>query len=170
MRKFILATIAVASLAAPLAAQAQPGELRHDRGEIRQDRGELRGDRRELREDRRDGDRREFRDDRREFRDDRRDLRGDRRDFRDDRRDAYRGERFRAGSYYHPRGYGYRSWNTGAYLPRAYWGQRYWIGNPVGYRLDYARSGTRWIRVGPDALLIRTYNGSVIRVVRNLFY
>ncbi|WP_419813995.1 RcnB family protein [Glacieibacterium sp.] len=148
MRKFILASIAFASLAMPLAAQAQPGEYRHDRREIREDR--------------------------RELREDRRDFRRDRREFRDDRRGGYdrgyRGERFRAGSYYHPRGYGYRSWNTGAYLPRAYWGQRYWIGNPVGYRLDYARPGTRWIRVGPDALLIRTYNGSVIRVVRNLFY
>ncbi len=174
MRKFILATAALASLAVPLAAQAYPGELRDDRREIRQEtrdlnRAQLRGDPREIREQR--GDLREAR---QEFREDR----NDRHDWRDDRRGRYEGHRtewradrrYDAGRYYYPRGYSYRAWSVGGYVPRSYWGERYWVGRPVAYGLPYAARGLRWIRVGPDALLIRAYNGAVVRVVRGIFY
>ncbi len=177
MRHFILAVAGLASLAAPLAAQTA-GELRDDRREIHQDR-------RELRDDRRDGDRREFRDDRRELRDDRREFRDDRRDFRDDRRDGDRrfeggerqrwdgnrdGRRYDAGRYAYPRGFGYRSWGVGAFLPRAYWGGSYIIARPSLYGIGYARPNAHWVRVGPDALLIRNRDGAVLEVLRNRFY
>ncbi len=177
MRKFILATAALAALAAPLAAQAYPGELRNDRREIRQETRELRnaqryGDRGDIRSERRD-----VREARQEFREDRRDRNG-RAGSRDGRHGYYDGSRgnwraerrYDAGRYYYPRGYGYRAWNVGGFLPRSYWGERYWVGRPVNYGLPYAGRGLRWIRVGPDALLIRQYNGSVVRVVRGIFY
>ena len=191
MRKFILATVALASLAVPLAAQAYPGEIRDDQREVRQQTRELndaqrRGDPRDIREERRDviGARRELREDVRDHRDDRRgdwrddrrddrrggDWRNDRRgDYRDDRR-GYEGRRYDAGRYYYPQGHNYRAWNVGGYLPRPYWGERYWVGRPAAYGLPFAARGLRWIRVGPDALLIRAYNGSVVRVVRGIFY
>ena len=55
----------------------------------------------------------------------------------------------------------------GAFLLRAFFGGNYWIGNPGYYQLAPAYGGTRWIRVGPDALLIRGYDGYV---VRGIFY
>jgi len=151
MRRLILASLAFASLATPVIASAYPGELRDDRRDVRQER-------QELREAQRYGDRRDVREQRRDVRDARQELREDRRD------------RFQAGRYDYPRGQSYRAWDRGAYVPRAYWGQRYWIGNPGAYRLGFARPGTRWVRVGPDALLILTRNGAVIDVVRNRFY
>lgn len=194
MRRLILATATLATLVAPLAAQAYPGEIRDDRREIRQEardlnRAQLNGDRgdiREQREDLRDA-RREYREDIRDRRDDR-GYRGDRDGYRGDRdgyrggRDGFRGERYgdgrgewraerrySAGRYYYPRGNSYRAWAVGGYIPRAYWGERYWI-RPASYGLPFAARGTRWVRVGPDALLIRTYNGAVVRVVRGMFY
>lgn len=189
MRNLILATVALASLAAPVAAQAYPGEVRDDRPEVHQQRQELRdarrsGDSRAIRDERHDvrDANRELRSDVRERQEDRRDDRGDwrrdhrdgdyRRDgYRDDRRAEWRAERrYDAGRFYYPRGYVYRAWNVGGFVPRAYWGERYWVGRPVAYGLPYAVGGTRWVRVGPDALLIRTYNGTVLRVVRGIFY
>ncbi|QXQ05445.1 DUF1090 family protein [Sphingosinicellaceae bacterium] len=202
MRSFILATVALASLAVPLAAQAQD-EIHRDRHEVRQQVRELdaakrSGDPRAIRQEQRDvnGARREMRSDLRDRRDDRGGDRyagrDDRRDYRrDDRRDDRRGDewrdnrggdwrdhrggwdgerRYNAGRYEYPRGYGYRAWGVGGFLPRSYWGERYWVARPVAYGLPYAGPGTRWIRVGPDALLIRNFNGSVIRVARGIFY
>lgn len=181
MRRLFLATATFATLVAPLAAQAYPGEIRDDRREIRQEarelnRAQLRGDRGDIREQRED-----LRDARREYREDVRDRRGDRDGYRGDRA-GYRGERYgngrpewradrrySAGRYYYPRGHNYRAWAVGGYIPRAYWGERYWV-RPASYGLPFAARGTRWVRVGPDALLIRTYNGSVVRVVRGIFY
>ena len=181
MRKLILATAALASLAAPLAAQT-PGDLRDDRRDVRHERHELNdaraeGDRLEVRDERHDlrDARDQLRDDRRERFDDRRDRFDDRRDDRHEWRDGrgaeWRAERrYSAGRYYYPRGYGYRAWAVGGFLPRSYWGERYWVGRPLAYGLPNAWRGTRWVRVGPDALLIRVYDGSVVRVARGIFY
>ena len=175
-RKAMLAALAATTMAGPVLAQ----DWHHDRRELRGDRAELRGDRQELRGDIRNGDRgefrrdaREFRDDRREFRDDRRDFRGDRRDFRDgDRRADWRWDqtRYRWNGYAYPRGYGYRTWGIGAPIDRVFWGSRYWINDWGSYRLSAPYAGTRWIRVGPDALLIRIYDGRVVRAVRGIYY
>ena len=92
---------------------------------------------------------------------------------RDERRDwRYEGQRYQTGSpYYHPRGYSYRVYNTGSYLPKSYWqAQRYWIANPANYRLSPTWNGVRWVRVGNDALLVRTINGAILSTVRGLFY
>ncbi len=96
---------------------------------------------------------------------------------RDDLRRGYRpgndarwdGARYHGWAYRHPRGYAYRSWGVGIRLPAPYLGRPYWIGNPVYYRLPVAGYGARWIRVGPDALLVRIGDGFVIRAVRGLY-
>lgn len=125
-----------------------------------------RDDRRDVRDDRRD-DRRDWRNDRR---DDRRDVRND---WRDDRRGYGQGDRyarFRGEAFAYPRGFGYRYYQPGVRVPRAYFDSRFYIGRPDFYRLPPAYAGTRWLRIGPDALLIRAYDGQVIRVIRGLFY
>lgn len=197
MRTLLLSTLALATLATPIAAAAQRGELQEDRREIRREYRDLQdarrdGDRGDIREERR-----ELRDARREYRQDLNDRRGygydtnrrDNRDYRNDgRRDDRRGyyyderrgygynnearefRRYQGANYYYPRGFAYRAWNTGAYLPRAYWNDRYYIGRPAAFGLPLAYRGTRWVRVGPDALLIRARNGVIVRVVRNLYY
>ena len=91
---------------------------------------------------------------------------GDQRDYREVRREV----RFDAGRYYGPRGYTYRSWNIGSYFPRDYYEQRFWIGNPYAYRLPVVYGGARWVRYGPDALLIRLRDGAVLGVIPNRFY
>lgn len=134
-----------------------------------------------------DDDRREWREDRREWREDRRDFREARRDWRDDRRDGRRdwrrgyhgdwrggdwrwnGPRYR-GAYVYPRGYGYQAWGLGRRLPGAYYADRYFIVDPGFYRLPPAYRGTRWVRVGPDALLIDRYTRAIIRAVRGVYY
>ncbi len=156
IRKLILGALAATTLAGPVLADPHWG---HDRRELRDDRHELRGDRNEFRRDRV-----EYGRDRDEFRRDRFDSRNDRREWR------FEGNRFREPWVGYPRGYGYRAWGIGAPLPQAYWGQRYWIGQPDYYRLPQAWRGTRWVRVGPDALLIRLYDGLIVRAVRSVYW
>jgi Ni/Co efflux regulator RcnB len=148
MRRLLLAALAGLVLAGPVLA--------------REDRREWREDRREWREDRRDWQRGNF-------------GRGNwqRNDWRygNWRNNDWRwqGTRYRGPVYVHPYGYNYRPWNIGYRLPPAYFGQRYWIGDPGYYRLPPAYRGTRWVRVGPDALLISVHNGVVVRAVRGLY-
>lgn len=197
MRTLMLSALLLTA-AAPVLAQVPPPEYQQDyrdgdhrdgdrRGDYRD--GDHRGDDRggDYRDgDRRDGDHRDWRDgehrdgDHRDWRDgdhrdgDHRDWRdGQRREFRDDRRDYRQDEqfaRFRVNPYYYPRGYAYRYYGPGVRLPRVFFGTRYYIGQPDYYRLPPAYAGTRWVRVGPDALLIRVYDGIVVRTVRGIFY
>ena len=126
-------------------------------------------------------------DDRRGWQDDRRDRGGwDRGDRGRDgyRGDGYRGNwdrgnrndwrwdrpRYRGPAFIHPRGYGYRPWGVGYRLPPAYFTGRNFIGNPGYYRLPPPYYGTRWIRVGPDALLIRIGDGIILQAVRGLYW
>ncbi len=159
MRTMIAAMLTVATLIMPAISSAQDYDHR-DRQYDHRDGDRRDGDRRDG--DRRDGDRGYDRHD------------GDRRDFRDgDRRDireARREDRFDAGRYSGPRGYAYRSWNVGNFFPRDYYDRRFWIGNPYAYRLPVAHGGARWVRYGPDALLIRLRDGAVLQVIPNRFY
>jgi Ni/Co efflux regulator RcnB len=198
MRKLILSALLLAA-ATPVLAQLPPpdvrDEQRDDRGRRGDDqrgdnRGDQRGDMGQRPDDRGPGQRPDDRggyqgqrpDDRGGYRqDDRGGYRGDdrgyggdvRRDFRDDRRaygDGDRFARFHGDPFYYPRGYGYRYYGIGTFLPRVFWSQRYYIADPYAYRLPPAFAGTRWVRVGPDALLIRVYDGRVVRVIQGLFY
>ena len=51
-----------------------------------------------------------------------------------------------------------------------FWDQRYYIAQPDYYRLPPPFAGTHWVRYGPDALLVRNYDGRIVRVIRGLFY
>lgn len=120
--------------------------------------------------ERRDFDRRDEGRDRRDF--DRRDFRGDR-----DRREArrffsFRGREYsavRAPEFRYPRGWAYRRWSRGDVLPRLFLADAFFI--------DYGFLGLppppryyRWVRYGPDALLVNVYDGRIIDTIYDAFY
>jgi Ni/Co efflux regulator RcnB len=88
------------------------------------------------------------------------------RDFR------FRGRSFvsvRAPRFAYPRGYGYRRWAIGAFLPLFFLSERYYIDyDYIG--LPPPLPGTEWVRYGPDALLVDVYTGRVIDVAYGVFY
>jgi Ni/Co efflux regulator RcnB len=98
------------------------------------------------------------------------------RDWRNDRRYDWRRYRdshrsiFHIGIYYDPFGYNsYRPFNIGYRLYPSYYGQQYWI-DPGMYQLPYPPPGTVWVRYWDDALLVDTYSGEVVDVIRNFFW
>lgn len=177
MRTLLIATAALATVAAPMAASAQPGQER------REDRREYREDRREYREDRRDARRDGYVSEReaRELQRDRAELRRDRAELRYDRRRAdtwrnraewrdYRGAR--AGYWYAP-GYGYRpyarnyAWRTGRYVPAAY--RSYYVQDPYYYGLRAPPPGHRWVYADGNFVLMALATGLIANVVANAY-
>ena len=83
---------------------------------------------------------------------------------------GWRGGRFRAPSYRYPSGFGYRRWAFGAYLPGVFLSSSYFIGSYWTYGLPAPPAGYHWIRVGPDALLVRYGDGYVLDAAYGVFY
>ncbi len=103
--------------------------------------------------------------------------RGDwRRDWRSDRRHDWRRHRdrhrslFRFGFYFDPFGWSYRPYSIGWRLWPSYYQSSYWLQDPGMYRLPYAPPGYRWIRYYDDALLVDTWDGTVVDVIRDFFW
>ncbi len=177
MRKLILAAVALAAVAGPVAASAQ------SYGEVRRDQREVQDDRRELRRDYRDaardgyidrGEARELRRDQRDVRDSGREFRRDRFDFNDRRswqdRAEWRDFRGRRDGYWYAPGYGYqrigpgwRAWNRGDRLPAAYRG--YYVQDPYYYGLRPAPRGYRWVYGNNNFLLTALASGLIADVV-----
>lgn len=154
MRNLIIIGL-LAAIAAPTAVSAQSA------GEVRRSERDVRQEQRELQDARRHGSPGDVRDERRDVQGARQELREDRRDYRqDNRRTAYVAP---------VRGWNYRPINTGYRLQPAFYGQRYFIANPVQYRLPAAQRNQRWIRYGDDLVLVNVRNGRVIQVVRGRY-
>lgn len=168
MKTLLIAAAALATVATPIAASAQPhgNAWGHDRRE----------DRREYKEDRRDA-RRDGYIDRHEARE----LRRDRAELRYDRRRAdtwrnraewrdYRGAR--SGYWYAP-GYGYRpyarnyAWRTGRYVPVAY--RTYYVQDPYYYGLRAPPPGHRWVYADGNFVLMALATGLIASVVANAY-
>jgi Ni/Co efflux regulator RcnB len=111
-----------------------------------------------------------------------RDRDWDRRDRDHDRRDHPRWEqrryppiynspsRYRGPSWRPPRGYYVRSWRFGEILPRGWYEPEYRILDWWAYDLPEPPYGYDWVRVGPDVLLIDSYTGRIVQVVRLVFW
>ena len=171
MKRLFLAVVALATVAGPIAASAQPGQER------REDRRELKEDRRERREDRHDAGRHVGPAEARELNRDRAEIHRDRRELRYDRRRAesyrdrtewrtYRGAR--PGYWYAP-GYGYypqvrgHAWRRGAYVPSAYRG--YYVQDPYYYGLRAPPRGHRWVYADGNFVLMALASGLIVSVV-----
>jgi hypothetical protein len=98
------------------------------------------------------------------------DYRG--RDYRGGRFFSYRGRDYAAmpaPGFRYPSGWGYRSWARGEFLPRLFISTPYfidydWLGLPP------PPYGYRWVRYGPDALLVNVYDGRILDVIYDAFY
>ena len=157
MRKFMIAALAIATLA-PVAATAQ------SYGEVRRGEREVRESRRDLQDARRSGDRRDVRDARQELREDRRELREDRRDYR-------RSDRgYNRGAYAGPRGYRYQPVTVGYRFQPSYYGRNYWVNDWRNYRLARPGFNQQWVRYGNDVVLIDIRTGRVLSVRNRFFY
>ncbi|HKC02913.1 MAG TPA: RcnB family protein [Sphingomicrobium sp.] len=77
---------------------------------------------------------------------------------------------FHLGLYFDPFGWGYQPWQIGWRLWPNYYSSRYWINDPFDYRLPYAPPGYRWIRYWDDAILVDTFTGEAVDVIRNFFW
>ncbi|WP_339928896.1 RcnB family protein [uncultured Brevundimonas sp.] len=178
--------VALATTAAPLAAEAQSRRDRHDQRQDRRD--DRRDHRQDHRQDRRD-DRRDYRSDRRhDQRDYRADRHDDRRDYRShqrydrNNRDWYRGRSdfrdyrgVRSGYWYAP-SYGYyrvnpryntHRWQRGHTLPAAYRG--YYVRDPYVYGLRQAPRGYRYVHAGNDIVLMAVATGLIISVMSGAY-
>ena len=80
------------------------------------------------------------------------------------------GSRFRASPYRYPSGFGYSRWGFGAFLPFAFLASDYTLYQYWVYGLPAPPPGYHWIRVGPDALLVRYGDGYVLDAVYGIFY
>jgi Ni/Co efflux regulator RcnB len=180
MKHLLYAAVALATVAAPVAASAQPhgNAYGHER---REDRREVREDRREYREDRRDAGRDGYisRREARELDRDRREIRQSQRELRFNRARAetwrnrsewreYRGAR--SGYWYAP-GYGYRSynrgytWRRGGYVPVAY--RTYYVQDPYYYGLHAPPRGHRWVYADGNFVLMALATGLIANVIVN---
>ncbi|MGC1302101.1 MAG: RcnB family protein, partial [Caulobacteraceae bacterium] len=86
---------------------------------------------------------------------------------------SYRGRsfsRFRTSPFNYPSGWGYRRWAVGSYLPALFLSSSYFIDDFAGYNLGPPAPGCRWVRYGPDALLVNVYNGAVVDVAYGVFW
>ena len=98
-------------------------------------------------------------------------------DWRSDRRYDWRDHRrrhrslFRFSIYLDPFGWSYRPYSIGWRLwPNYYRSSRYWLHDAWTYRLPYAPPGYRWIRYYGDVLLVDTWDGQVVDVIRDFFW
>jgi len=80
------------------------------------------------------------------------------------------GRAFRAAPYRYPVGWGYSRWAYGAFLPFVFLAPDYTLYDYWVYGLPAPPPGYHWIRVGPDALLVRYGDGYVLDAIYGIFY
>jgi len=80
------------------------------------------------------------------------------------------GRTFHVSPYRYPSGWGYRRWSFGAFLPFAFLAPDYTLYQYWTYGLPAPPPGYHWIRVGPDALLVRYGDGYVLDAIYGVFY
>jgi Ni/Co efflux regulator RcnB len=70
----------------------------------------------------------------------------------------------------YPSGYGYRRWGIGAALPLLFLSSAYYFNNYNEYGLYAPPFGYRWVRYGPDLLLVQFGTGYIADAVYGAFY
>ena len=78
---------------------------------------------------------------------------------------SLRGPAFR-----YPSGFAYQRWTTGAILPSAFLSAPYFYDGYASLGLAPPPAGYRWVRYGPDLLLVNVFTGRVADVVDGVFY
>jgi Ni/Co efflux regulator RcnB len=70
---------------------------------------------------------------------------------------------------FYPRGWYYRTWFYGDYLPWGWYGPAYYL-DYWSYELPPPPIGCEWIREGHDAVLVDVWTGEVLSVAYNVFW
>ncbi|HTT85580.1 MAG TPA: RcnB family protein [Rhizomicrobium sp.] len=78
--------------------------------------------------------------------------------------------RLRAASFIFPRGYSYRHWSVGQRLPAIFLGASYFYDNVGPLGLEIPPPGYRWVRYGPDLILVNLATGDIEEVAYGVFY
>lgn len=76
----------------------------------------------------------------------------------------------RGPAFLYPPGFAYRSWTTGSILPPIFLAAPYFYDGYATLGLGPPPAGYRWVRYGPDLLLVNIYTGRVADVVDGVFY
>jgi len=71
--------------------------------------------------------------------------------------------------FHYPRGYRYRRWAIGLLLPRLFLSNTYYYNNYYGLGFGPPPAGYRWVRYGPDLLLVNTRTRRISDVVYGVF-
>ena len=75
-----------------------------------------------------------------------------------------------AGFYRYPSGFGYRRWGIGLVLPAVLFGSAYYYSNWHTLGAYPPPPGDRWVRYGPDLLLVNIPTGRVDDAIYGAFY
>ncbi|WP_218625028.1 RcnB family protein, partial [Sphingomonas sp. dw_22] len=73
-------------------------------------------------------------------------------------------------TYRYPRGYRYRRWTTGLLLPSIFLSSSYYYDDYGALGVGPPPPGYRWVRYGPDLLLIQIRTRRVVDVIYGAFY
>ncbi len=72
--------------------------------------------------------------------------------------------------YRYPHGYRYRRWAIGASIPLLFLSAAYYFNDYGRYGVYAPPFGYRWVRYGPDLLLVQNGTGRVADVIYDAFY
>jgi len=78
--------------------------------------------------------------------------------------------RYRAPAFRYPRGYSYRRWASGALLPGLFLSSLYYFDDWRMLGITAPPPGRRWVRYGPDLLLVNVRTRRVEDVIYGAFY
>lgn len=81
----------------------------------------------------------------------------------------HRPHHYRPHPYRYPHGYAYRRWHVGAVLPHILFGSAYYFNDYRLFGLYAPPLHYRWVRYGPDLILVNTRNGHVRDVYYGVF-
>lgn len=72
--------------------------------------------------------------------------------------------------FHYPRGYRYHRYVIGRILPHIFLSNMYYYDNWYGLGFGPPPHGYRWVRYGPDLLLVNLRSGRIVDVVYGVFY
>ncbi|NWK95638.1 hypothetical protein DM806_08125 [Sphingobium lactosutens] len=70
----------------------------------------------------------------------------------------------------YPHGYRYRRWSIGLLLPTIFLSTQYYYDDYAHLGVGAPPRGYRWVRYGPDLLLVRTRDRKIVDVIYGAFY
>ena len=72
--------------------------------------------------------------------------------------------------FHYPHGWAYRRWAIGVVLPRLFLSNSYYFDNYADLDLGPPPYGYRWVRYGPDLLMVNVRTGRIADVIYGAFY